>query len=267
MKNLYRQTDNLARGFSRGSSATRVLVFVTIFVALSMTLDWFLAGGLRTYVRAALQPIVSIAASAAHTVARTETWKTRSALQHEVIRLQEELARRDVLLASENALRQENEILRSLVRLSDKKEGFAVPVISSFSSSPYGTFTIGAGSLRGVQEGDIALVGDFVLGTVSEVSQNSSLVRAVLAPGITTEVLSGTVGFSLSGRGGGNGFAQVPREAELENGAPIVSPSLGERPVGVIGRIESASSSAFSDVYVAFPFNIQAIRFVFVSPR
>lgn len=251
---------------SEGRSGTRVFVFVSFVVVLAMATDWFTGGALRQFVRPVFTPLAHVSERVLHVLNAQEFWKTRTALQSEVSSLREELAHRDAENALLRTLQNENTVLRSLLGVSDT--GITVPITSSFASSPYGTFTIGGGSTRGIHEGDIAIVRDgFVLGTVTDVSLNSAIVRAVFAPGVESEVVSGDIGFSISGRGGGNAFAQVPREAPLSEGAPVTAPFLDNRPVGVIGQIESASSSAFADVYVHFPFNPNSLQFVIVVPR
>lgn len=249
-----------------GRSGTRVFVFVSVVVALLMTVDWFTAGAIRHVVRPALTPIATFSERVVQALEAQEFWKTRTALLNEVSMLKEELTRREMESALLSALESENTILRSLVGFSDT--GVTVPITSSFSSSPYGTFTIGGGSSHGIEGGDIVIAREgFVLGTVTDVALHSAIVRAVFAPGVDSDVVAGDVGFSVSGRGGGNALAQVPREAPLSTGAPVIAPFLDNRPVGVIGNIESASSSAFADVYVHFPFNPNSLRFVTVVKR
>lgn len=249
-----------------GRIGTRLLLFVSFCVVLFMVADWFTSGAVRQYMRPVFSPVVGGAERVARVFSQNEFWKTRRALQDEVAKLTEELARRDVGTAITAALQSENDLLRGLMGISDS--GVTVPITSSFSSSPYGTFSIGGGSSRGIHEGDVVLARDgFVLGTVTDVSINSAVVRAIFAPGIPSEVVVGEVGFSLSGRGGGNAYAEVPREAPLVERALVIAPFLDNRPVGIIGKIESASSSAFADVYVSFPFNPNTLRFVKVVPR
>ncbi len=244
-----------------GRTGTRALVLVSLCALAFVAVDWATSGAARSALRPALPPVVSIAGQLSRSITGVEFWKTRSALHGEILALKEELARRDISAVTIDALESENEMLRQFLGISGG--GITVPITSSFSSSPYGTFTVGGGREAGIQEGDIAIVSEgFVLGIVTDVGEYSATVRAVFAPGIPSDVTVGETGFSLSGRGGGNAYAEVPREAPLTEGALVTAPFFHNRPVGVIGKIESASSSAFADVYISFPFNPHAIRFV-----
>ncbi len=251
-----------------GKSPTRLLALITLGVVLFMGADYLLKGLLRSQVRAYTEPVATASHRVAGFVFQTNFWKSRAALQREVERLTMEVEREKGRQAALEAVQGENEILRSLARVAENTPGKTVPIISSFSSSPYGTFMIGGGSSAGINVGDLALVGDgFVLGSVTNVSQNSAVVSAVFSPGASTDVMTDDVAFSVQGRGGGNARAEVPRELPLAEGDALLAPLYASRPVGIIGRIESASSSAFSDVFVLLPYNINTIRFVFVTPR
>lgn len=254
--------------FREGKSRARLLTIISFGVVLFMVADYAFDGALRSQVRTYTEPVITMSYRVGGFVFQTDFWKSRAALQREVERLSMEVEREKGVFAAIEAVRDENEILRSLARVAENTPGTTVPVVSSFSSSPYGTFMIGAGSVHGISVGDLALASDgFVLGSVTDVAENSSVVGAVFSPGVSTDVMTDNVAFSVIGRGGGNARAEVPRELPLAVGEPILAPQYASRPVGIIGRIESASSSAFSDVFVLFPYNINTIRFVFVTPR
>lgn len=251
-----------------GKSPTRLLALITLGVVLFMGVDSVLNGLLRAQVRAYAEPIMSMSHRIGSSVFQTDFWKSRSALQREIERLSSEVDREKGMQAAFRVLEKENDILRTFARVAENTPGVTVSVISSYAASPYGTFMIGGGSAQGISVGDLALAGDgFVLGSVTDVSEKSAVVSAVFSPGTLTDVMTDTVAFSVRGRGGGNARAEVPRELPLGVGDPLLAPLYGSRPVGVIGKIESASSSAFADVFVLFPYNTNTIRFVFVTSR
>lgn len=249
-----------------GKSTTRTLTLITLSVLMYISADYFSGGAVRDTLRPFVQPVATVVHGVSDIVLRSDFWKTRNALQMEVERLSSQLEREQSVQAALMAMQAENDILRLLARVAEKDQGVTVPVVSSFSSSPYGTFVIGGGSGAGIQVGDTVIAGDgFVLGSVTDVAPDTAIVRAVFSPGTETEVVVEDIAFLLTGRGAGNARADVPRELPLSVGNPVVAPAFGNRSVGVIGRIESASSSAFSDVFVRFPYNLDALRFVFVT--
>lgn len=251
----------------RTSRTSRALVWLTTLVIVLAVVDFVFGGVLRTPVRSVLTPVASVAASAGRNLWSVNFFSSRRALLGEVANLKTEVERmkeRDLLVTT---LLAENASLRSLSVIGEKN-GMTVPVRSSFSASPYGTFLIGAGESDGVMSGDVVLSeSGFVLGVVSDVQSDSALVTFAFAPGSTLEAVSGETGFTLSGRGLGNARAEVPREVPLKERDTVFAPALGTSPIGIIGRIESASSSAYATVFVYLPTNLNTVRFVRVIPE
>ena len=68
----------------------------------------------------------------------------------------------------------------------------------------------------------------------------------------------------LEGRGGGNARALLPRGVEVKENDPVFAPSLGSRPVGVVGSIESDPSLAEQTIHVSLPVNLDSLRYVYV---
>lgn len=264
MMNLYRRNIRAAREPRRG---TRALLAITITFCAIAVMDLVLGGMFRNTARSMLAPVLSSSHAASAAVFQGDFWRSRSALLREVTSLKMDIQKLRGETAGYDALRQENESLREMAKLAEENEGLTAPVISSFRSSPYGTFLIGAGREDGVVQNGLVLTdGGFVLGVVSEAAQRSATVQAVFSPTASLEVVVGTVAFTLDGKGGGNARAEVPRESELREGDAVLAPLYANRPVGVIGRIESASSSAYSSIYVVFPMNLNSIRYVYVIP-
>jgi cell shape-determining protein MreC len=262
MMNSYRR-HNLHTGGR--TSTSRFLLWFTIVVVVLAFADVLLHGALRAPVRSALAPLSNVAARVGHAIGNVEFFSTRSALLGEIESLKQENERmkeRDLLFS---VVLDENKSLRALASLGDG--GIIAPVYSSLRASPYGTFLIGAGKERGVRKGDIAVSETgFVLGIVTDVSAASATVTLLFAPGGSVDAVSGETNFALSGRGLGNAKAQVPREAPLSVRDAVFAPTLGESPIGVIGRIESASSSAYADVFVYVPTNLNTLRFITITP-
>lgn len=245
-----------------------MLLFVTCAALMFFAADWLLAGQVRRYVRGSVSPVMSAIHVTTARIFRTEFWMSRAALEQEVTSLKIEIARSATLEAMLDGVKKENNELRALARMASSTSGITLPLTSSYTSSPYGTFTLGGGWDRGVEKDSIVLAGDgYVLGYIADVTQHESIVRAVFAPGNSIDAHVDSVGLTLFGRGGGNAYAEVPREASLVEGSALRAPAFGSRPVGIIGRIDAASSSAFMTVLASFPYNINDIRFVVVVPQ
>lgn len=260
--NLYRQSN----GFRTHGGRRTFLAFTVLIIVIAF-LDLFLGGRVRSALREFLSPIARSGEYVSSAVLRSDYWSSRKALMRENQSLREELNRVRERSALFDVIEEDNASLRSLARLAEKEGGVTAEVISSFRASPYGTFLIGAGKTSGVDVGSIVMSGEgFVLGTVMEAASDTALVKFAFAPENTLDVSVGNISFSLTGRGLGNARAQVSREVKLEERTLVRAPIFAQRPVGIIGKIESASSSAYSDIFVYLPTNLNTIRFVHVLP-
>lgn len=239
-----------------------------LILILAVGVDIFLDGAIRSAARNTLVPIVRIGSGAVAAVSGGDFWSSRQSLLKENETLRSELDKMRARAIGFDAMQQEHDALQRMLHLADDDTaGITAPIISSFRASPYGTFLIGAGSEHGVAKGSIALSeGGFVMGVVEDVNRKNSLVRMVFAPGMKTDVVVGAIGFELTGKGGGNASAEVPIEAALTERSLVLAPVYESRPIGIIGKIESASSSAYADVHVVFPLNLNTVRYVYIVP-
>lgn len=245
----------------------RTLLIVTVFALFLVGIDVLTSGALRNVARPFVVPLVHYGEMGSAAILGADFWTSRETLITENKELREQLSRQSAMIASYDVLAEENDELRRMLNLQDGGQGITAPIISSFRSSPYGTFIVGAGMERGLEEGSVVLSeGGFVLGVITDVSQGSSVGQATFAPGTELDVAVGSTGFTLSGRGRGNSRAEVPRELPLSEGDVVLAAIYASRPVGVVGRIESASSSAFATVHVVFPLNLNDIHYVHILP-
>lgn len=261
--NWYRRN----RGLRETPRGRTLLVFATAILFTLLGADMLTGGTLRGAARTVLAPLAGGAERVMAAVTLARPFSSRAALVQELDNVRQELARLRVRDAAYGALEAENRELRALTKLPENGIGIVAPILSSQRALPYSTFIIGAGSGKGVAEGSLVIAeGGFVLGVVSDVADSHSLARAVFAPGQSIDASVGSVGLKLEGRGGGNARAQVPRESPIVAGDSVRVPAFAHRPVGIVGIVETATSSAYTDVYVAFPINANEVRFVTVIP-
>jgi cell shape-determining protein MreC len=251
-------------------SAPLLATFASV-VFLSVVVFGFdtLTGGLvRSYARTVGSVAWGSVAGVSQAVDSTGYFATRASLVKENNELAERLALYEEQSARYRALEIQNEALREIASLAESERGGkAARVLSSFRASPYGTFIIAAGERDGIARGDIVLTpGGFALGSVSDLDAHTATVDALFSPGKMTEVLVNDIAFDAEGRGGGNARASIPRGAEVAVGDAAIVPQFGGRIAGVIGAIESASSSATQTLYLRLPHNTETLRFVYVVP-
>lgn len=258
-----------SRRSHRESDMPLFVAFIVILLVAGFVfgIDRISGGVVRSYAQEGGNVVWTAAAGAVSVMTESGLLSTHRTLQEENMRLREAVLLRDEQSARYEALRDENISLREMARLAESDAGVTVPVLSSFSSSPYGTFRIGGGVAEGLQEGNVVLTpGGFVLGSITSVSQRSATVEAFFAPGKELEMRVAGVPFVAKGRGGGNARGEVPRDAKLSVGNVVTIPAFGDRPTGVIGKIESASSSAYASLFIRLPRNLDSLTHVYVLP-
>ncbi|HCM43603.1 TPA: hypothetical protein DIS55_01465 [Candidatus Kaiserbacteria bacterium] len=257
MKNLYQQ-----------NKSRRRLLVATVFVIAVFVADTLSGGSARAFARAGAAYMWATGASAGETVFDSGFFSTRRALEKENKSLREELTQLQTRVAVFDILKSENESLRLLTRFTERERGITAPIISSFRSSPYGTFLIGAGSEDGIRAGNLVMAGDpqfggFVIGRVENTDARISLVKAVFAPNETTDAVISGISVMLLGRGGGQARAEAPRDAEIKTGDAVFSPLMGGKAIGVVGGVEVDKGDASERVYVMVPFSLTS-RFVYI---
>ncbi len=243
------------------------LLYATLLILLLFFLDLISGGAVRNLVRSAASSVWAASAGLQRTVLDSGFFASRRALTDEIEMLRAQLQQNSEKAAAYEVVASENELLRSLLSLSQQERGVTVPVVSSVRSSPYGTFVVGAGRDAGITAGSLVLSeGGFVVGRVSEVQKNSSLVSEILAGGARIDVMISGAVASASGRGGGNARVGMPRAISISVGEPVTAPELRGRAVGLVGSVESDSASAEQTVYFSLPVNLASLRYVYIVP-
>lgn len=246
------------------NTRTRTLALATAVSLLVLSVDYFSSGIVRVQLWKIEEQWRAIAGSATASVGSFGYFGPQTSLVEENARLTAQLAQYQTLALSALALKQENESLARLARLSQVHPGVTTPIVSIESTS--GVFRVGAGSREGVSAGDIVRGEDgYVLGRVVEVAVTSAVCRSVFAPGSELEALIGETALELSGRGLGNGSGRAPRGSVLTVGDVVTSAAYRGYPVGTVGHIDTDTAGAFQQVFVRTSRNIETVRLVFIE--
>jgi cell shape-determining protein MreC len=259
MMNLYLRNRNDRRS-SRGT-----LFGITVLVAIIFVFDLVSGGLIRFYVRSISSSIFAAGASIGTHMPGSQTLMSRADLEAQNHALQEEINRLQDEAARATTLEQENSSLKDLLHVAGANVGITAPVTSSVESSPYGTFLIGAGSGEGVVKGQLVLTpGGFVVGTISDVGAHTATVSEIFAPLTKIDVTIDGTPVTLTGSGADNAQGNYPRDLPLSLSAPAIAPTLGGRPVGLVGKISSSSAMAAQDIYLRLPASLSSLRYVYV---
>ncbi len=253
------------RSLHGAKAGRRRLMALTALVILLILIDLVTGGSVRSMVRSFTAAIWARSENVRASISDSGYFTTHRALAGENARLREENAQYREKAAAYGVLLEENAQLRAALSLAGQRAGLTAPIVSSFKSSPYGSFLIGAGENDPIAVGDLVLTqGGFVVGVVSEVLAKTSSVQGVFSAGETTDALIGNTAVVITGDGGGNAHAGVPRGVEVKEGDPVVAPTYGGRAIGIVGRVESSPTSADQRVYIRLPVNLTSLRYIFV---
>lgn len=249
----------------RDRSDRRRLLYATILVIALFLADMLSGGALRALAQRTMASAWTLSGAVRSAVFDSGYFRTHRSLAKENASLREQLAREVERAAGAKAIQEENHILRSLLSMTDTDTGITAPVVSSVRASPYGTFLVGAGQKDAVTVGALVVTeGGFVVGQVTEVRESTSLVTEVFAGGVRVDAAIGGAIAPAEGRGGGNARISIPRAIEVIAGDVVTAPQLGNRPIGLVGKVESDTSSADQTVYVHLPINLASLRFIYI---
>src|SRR3989344_361980 len=249
----------------------RRIFIATLIVCALVLVDALSGGRVRSLVRAVGSNTWGWGISIKNSVYESGFFSTRRWLLAKNAALTEQVAQFQERSAAYRVLKDENNALRKMLRVAEitqgqsKESGITAPIVSSFRASPYGTFQIGAGSADSVAPGDFVLsTENFVIGRIEEVSKNTSLVKEVFAPNASSDAVLRGIGVAILGQGGGNARTDVPRQAEVAVGDPVISPALGSRAIGIVGNVSENSGNAYKRVQIYLPVNLTVLQFVYI---
>jgi cell shape-determining protein MreC len=252
-------------GAKSRSAGRRGLFLVTLIAILIILTNIATGGKVSALTRDLVSPVSGFGARIGSAITQNGFFSTRHSLESEISVLQNELQQQQLQAAAFEALQQQNASLSQLEHLAATTKGLAAPVTSSVVSSPYGTFTIGAGSADGVSQSSLVLTADgFVVGTVVQVQAHQSLVDELLGPGIQTPVTIDGASVLATGQGG-TAIAEVPHGITVSQNDPVVAPEYGGRPIGIVQHVDSNPANAQSAAYIALPVSLSSLQYVYVT--
>ena len=180
-------------------------------------------------------------------------------------------------LASKNSLLKENTALRlKLADLETQKSLFEfrqekadlpenfieAVVIFRPPAINYDQLILGKGAEDGVKQGQLVLAGkNIIIGTVSEVFDDSSRVVSFSSYGIEQNVFLAKPGVSVTAVGMGNNELSItlPRDFQAESGSAVFSLTNQPYIVGYVSEIETPPSAPVKTLKVKQPFNIYSL--------
>jgi len=225
-----------------------------------------LGGKIAAFVRTVVAPISNVGGRLGADITKNGYFATRQSLEAQISSLQQQVQAQQLQAAAFASLQQQNTSLASLEHLAETTPGLAAPITSSVISSPYGTFTIGAGTADTVQLGAQVLTAEgFVIGKVVQVGPKMAVVQEIFAPAMETAVtIDGTA--SVAAGQGGQAVAQIPHGATVAVGDPVIAPQYNDRPIGIVQHVDTNPANAQQAVYIALPVSLSSITYAYITP-
>ncbi len=265
MKNFSFKTK---RNSHQNSEAKRILVQGVLYIAIALFAVFFLKNILSGFMSSSVTLFMHVREYFRESSATFPSYlRSHSELQDEIDRLNETIASQSGNSATVARLMSENEELRGLLgETSDER--ILGGVIARPPGTPYDVLVVDRGSNHDVREGAVVYhSGDHALGMVTRVYPTVSLVTLFSTPDVESTVyLYGPDVFAYAyGEGGGVIRISLPQGIQINEGDPVVLPSLHMGDLGVVERVVSVPTQPEQSAYLTFPRAIQSIRTVTIS--
>jgi len=191
-------------------------------------------------------------------------FSSKTSLSSQIGSLQEKLVRVRELAIQNRILREENASLRVLVGRGIQDEWILAGVIEKPPRTPFDIILIDAGKRDGVENGMMIVSGKIFLGEIIEALDDVSKVELFSIGGGTLEgvILRTNTSVTITGRGGGNFEAEVPRSFNIEVGDTVSLSGLETLLIAEVLSVESDSTAAFKTVLLRSPITLTSLRFV-----
>ncbi len=222
-----------------------VLIMIIVGSFASGSNSNFIGDGVRKVVTTIEKPFASFAGGVKN--AFNGIFKYKS-LQEENESLKEENAKLKESVSNLSLQQSEYNELQKLSKafdfepFTDSGEAVAANIIATDNSMVYKTFTVDAGTNKGIEKGDVVVDGNGIVGEVTKVSKNTATVTSILDvnKNISFMVQNKTSVLGvLSGEGKTklNGYL-VDEASNIAEGDTLVTSGMGHYPKGiVIGKV------------------------------
>jgi cell shape-determining protein MreC len=249
--------------FQQNRKSRKTLILITLAILLIGSSDYISGGYIRASVRDTTGLFVGIVKKVVSTVTESKPLASRKAILDENKKLKNTIDQISSFKIQNEILKLENESLRNLLNIEDgRNQGKTARILSNLESSPFSTLIIDVAEKDGISVQDIAVIENGIaIGFISEIGKKTSLITLYTAPLQKTEISIGGAIVHMSGRGGGNAFAEIPRDIDISEGELAILRG-SKFAVGTIGKIESYPADAFKKIYINVPSSINSQKFV-----
>lgn len=263
-----RKYSSTTKGSSRRIFRNKELVTITVFGVCVLAVLFLAPRVFGVLGSVAIMPIVEVKSWIAESSGTIPTYlRDRGHIALQIRELRQALGEHAGAHLTVAALKEENEALRDMLSATTSAR-VAAAVIDRPTNLPYDVFLIDRGTNDGIQrEAPVYVSGDRVIGFVAETYADTSLVVLVTSPDLesTVYVYGSNIYTTALGMGGGSLRISVPQGIALNEGDPVVIPSLDGGVYGVISVVDSEPSRPEQYGYVSIDTPLAGIRYVTVG--
>lgn len=247
----------------KGAGAVIIAVFFILLLAV-------FRGPIFAFFSAALnrvgRPIWSSSGAAAQDVsALSGSLRSKQSILDENQGLQDQILEETASVADREVLLEENSQLKEILGRKASPNMVLAAILAKPNKSIYDTMIVDVGEDLGISKGArVFAYGDELLGTVSEVYADTSLVDLYSTPGEKTDVVlgAGNSYVQATGRGGQNFEITVPADQVIEPGTAVVLPGITPYVLADVTSVISDPRDPFQKILLTSPVNIQDLKFV-----
>ncbi|MFA6397519.1 MAG: rod shape-determining protein MreC [Candidatus Paceibacterota bacterium] len=179
--------------------------------------------------------------------------------------LKQQIEEGNIKIFDRNILAEENDKLKEILNRKVSSNLVLGVILTKPNKSLYDTFVIDIGESSGILKGErVFAYGNVLIGEISEVYKNSSVVKMYSSPGEKIPVLvkGKDLYVDAIGLGGGNFEIDILHEIQLEKGTEVVAPSLSLYIIGTVEEVISDPRDPSQKILLKSPVNIQELKFV-----
>lgn len=244
---------------SQSRNNTKRIVVIVPLVLIGIIFIWYFFSWFKKF-QSSTAPIYADVVSL--------SLNSKQSLIKKITLLQTTLDSQNASLSKLSTLESENIAFKSELGREDHIKGILARVTTPPSRSIYDTVVIDAGVDEGINvDQKVFAFGSVAIGTISDVSSNSSTVSLFSASGRQTAgTTSGSdIAVTLIGRGAGEYEVRMPRDIVFEQGGTISTQSLGVHTIATIQKIITDPRDPFQRLLAKAPVNLQTMKWVIVK--
>ncbi len=192
----------------------------------------------------------------------------KSSLIKENELLKDEVGRLRLTKIDYDTLFKENEELKAMVAMKKSSMRAIANILSKPPQSPFDTLVLSSGKDAGLEVGNKVYISDsIIIGTVSDVLNETSVARLYSAPGEKSEVVLSRTGqsFVIEGSGGENFTLEVPKDTDILWGDSLVLQGSSDFVLATVYFVDSSSQSSFKTVHMRVPVSLYQVKRVFIG--